>query len=51
MKPNNQQEQSSGGVPKIKFFEILCKILRKILVLESVFNEISGNKTCNFIDK
>ena len=33
----------------MKFFKKLGKILRKIPVLESLFNEVSGIETCNFI--
>ena len=32
------------------FFEKLCEIDRKIIVLESLFNGVSGFETCNFID-
>ena len=35
----NQQEQLSGGVLYVRFFEKLHKIHRKIPVLESFFNE------------
>ena len=44
MKPSNRQEQSSGGVLQIRFFEKLRKILRKMSVLESLFNEVSRHR-------
>ena len=47
----NQQEQSSRGVLKYVFFEKLSKIHRKTPALESLYNEVSGLETCNFIKK
>ena len=44
-------EKSAGALIFQRFFEKLCKVRRKILVLESLFNEVLGLDTCNFIDK
>ena len=44
-------EESAGAVIRRKFFEKLRKFLRKTPVLESLFNEVSGIETGNFIKK
>ena len=44
-------EESVGAVIFQRFFENLCKVHRKIPVLESLFNEVSRLETCNFIEK
>ena len=47
------EELAGAAIRKysIEFFEKLRKIHRKIPVLESHFNVISGLETCNFIKK
>ena len=45
----NQQERSSESVLEIRFFRKLRKIHRKMSVLQSLFNEVSGLETCNFV--
>ena len=47
----NQQEQAYLSVLSIRFSEKLCKIHKKIPVLESLFNELSGLATFNFVKK
>ena len=44
-------EKSAGALIFQRFFEKLCKVCRKIPVLESLFNEVLGLDTCNFIEK
>ena len=45
------QKQLLADILQNRLSEKFCKFLRKIFVLQSLFNKVAGLKTCNFINK